>query len=177
MPARLSRGLPAMLPAGVLTAAMMLSGTVSGEGADGDAAPHGRLDGMRFVGTFAPAGRNADRKDTLSFNDGHFWSAICVPCGFAPGLYWVRHVGNAIHFRGVMESPERGTFSYDGMVREGRLSATIHWRRDRWYWSVEREYRFEGKVAEARVTMRATSVARSAAAESRVAKPKDLCPL
>jgi len=171
---KLLHGLQASTLLGILVIAFVVSEAFSG---DEGAAPHGRLDGLRFIGTFAPEGENAGRKDTLLFSDGHFWSAICVPCGFTPGVYWVRDVGDAIHFRGQMESPERGTFTFIGVVRDGQVSAKIHWRKERWYWSLERDFRFEGKATGARVTERAARVARVAAAEGRVPKPKSSCPL
>ena len=171
---RLLRGLHASTFIGILVIAFVVGEAFS----EGDsAASHGRLDGLRFIGTFAPENENAGRRDTLFFSDGHFWSAICVPCGFSPGVYWVRGVGDAIHFRGRMESPERGTFTFIGVVHDGRLSAKIHWRKKRWYWSLERDFHFEGKAVGAPVTERAARVARVAAAEARVPKPKSSCPL
>jgi len=174
---RFSRGLYALAMVGALASAFLPSGAVLRAGPDGTAESHGRLDGMRFVGSFAPEGKGAGRKDTLFFSDGHFWSANCVPCGFAPGVYSTRQLGDTIHFRGEMKSRERGVFAYVGVVRAGRLSATIRWHKDRWYWSIDREFRFDGTVAGARVTERAASVARTAAAEGRTPKPRDVCPL
>lgn len=113
-----------------------------------DAAAHGMLDGMRFVGHFGATGGPDDRPDALSFGEGHFWSSVCVPCGFLPASYWVRRVGDAIHFRGEMGSVDRGRFLYQGVIRGQRLSASVNWRKDRWYWSIDREFRFEGTLAE-----------------------------
>jgi hypothetical protein len=113
-----------------------------------DDAAHGMLDGMRFVGHFGPTGGPDDRADALSFVDGHFWSSVCVPCGFLPASYWVRRVDDAIHFRGEMGSVERGRFHYHGVIRGQRLSASVNWRKERWYWSIDRDLRFEGTLAE-----------------------------
>ncbi len=110
--------------------------------------PHGQLDGMHFVGRFGPAGKPGDRKDSIYFADGHFWSANCVPCGFAPGVYWVRASAEGIHFRGELESPDRGRFVYTGLVRDGRLTVHVNWRRERWYWSIDKDFWFEGEVAD-----------------------------
>lgn len=106
----------------------------------------GPLDGMSFVGRIGPQGQ-PDLDDTIYFNDGQFWSAACTRCGFAPAPYWARRVGDAIEFRGTLESPERGVFTYVGVVRDGRLSTEINWRRDRWYWSIDRDLRFVGTLA------------------------------
>ena len=129
---------------------------------DERSAAHGPLDGTHFVGVFGPADRPGDREDTLYFSDGQFWSANCVPCGFKPGMYWVRHAGGAIHFRGEMESPERGKFYYTGIVRGKHLSAKIKWRKDRWYWSINRDFKFEGTLSEGAATASAASAARRA---------------
>lgn len=107
----------------------------------------GPLDGMAFEGKLGPADENGDRKnDTLFFRNGHFWSRICVPCGFLPGRYWVHRAADAIHFRGQLQSPESGTFLYTGVVRDGRISVSIDWTKERWYWTVNREFRFEGTL-------------------------------
>jgi len=106
----------------------------------------GPLDGMAFVGKIGPEGA-ADVDDVLYFNDGHFWSAACTKCGFAPSHYWVRHVGQAIEFRGVLESRERGEFTYRGLVRGESVSVEIEWRRERWYGTIDRDLVFEGRLA------------------------------
>jgi len=176
MPGRFVRGVH---PTAILAAlALAAASPVRGDDADAAAKAHGRLDGMRFVGAFAPESAPADvKQDILFFGDGHFWSDNCVPCGFAPGVYWLRLDGDAIHFRGVMESPERGRFTYVGVIRAGHLSATINWRRERWYWSIDRNFRFEGTLSAKAVTERAARVARIAAAEGELPKPPEVCPL
>lgn len=166
-------------PAAILVVwALAAASPTLGDDADRSLQTHGRLDGMRFVGMFGPAQAPDDRKeDTLFFGDGHFWSANCVPCGFAPGKYWVRHEGDAIHFRGVMESPERGRFLYIGVVRDGRLSASVNWRKERWYWTIDRDFRFDATLSGATVTQRPDAVARLAVAEAKLPKSEEVCPL
>jgi hypothetical protein len=100
-----------------------------------------------------------------------------VPCGFAPGVYWVRNDGEAIHFHGDMGSAERGRFVYYGVVQDGHLSASVHWRRERWYWTIDRDFRFEGRLSPVVVSERAAIVAGTAAAEGKVPKPAEICPL
>ena len=110
-------------------------------------AGRGPLDGMTFSGEFAPSeGPGGGIIDTLHFDDGHFWSEACVPCGFRPAHYWVRRGPRGIRFRGEMRSPDSGRFEVVGIVRDGRLSATLQWYRERWYWSIERAFRFEGTL-------------------------------
>ncbi|WP_435103588.1 hypothetical protein [Arhodomonas sp. AD133] len=131
--------------------------TDAGEGA------RGPLDGMDFVGDFGPAGGPADSRDTLHFRDGRFWSGSCVPCGYPPGAYWVRVTGDGIHFRGELENPEGGRFVYVGVVRDGRIEAHINWRRERWYWTIDRDFRFEGRIADVQPAYANVAAAREAA--------------
>ncbi len=116
------------------------------EADDSRASSGGPLDGMAFVGKIGPA-EAPDRDDVLYFDDGHFWSAACTKCGFAPAVYWVRHVEGGIEFRGVLESPERGRFSYLGSVRDQRIEVSIQWQRERWYGAIDRELAFRGRLA------------------------------
>lgn len=108
----------------------------------------GALDGMSFVGKLGPAGKPLDRDDTVYFRDGQFWSMGCVRCGFQPGAYYARSANGGIEFQGVLESIERGRLSYSGTVSDGRVSARINWRKDRWYWSIDKAFWFEGTLEE-----------------------------
>lgn len=131
-------------------------------------AASGPLDGLAFAGTFGPAGEPADLTDTLYFADGRFWSENCVPCGFAPGIYWVRYGDEGTHFRGRLQSPQSGRFTYEGVVRDdGRIVVDINWRKDRWYWSIDRDFRFVGEAAEPETAARAAAQAARAALDAR----------
>ncbi len=142
-----------------------------------DALMHGDLDGRMFVGRFMPVDGSGGRPDTLSFGGGHFWSANCVPCGFTPAAYWVRKVGNTMHFRGEMISADSGKFDYAGIVDGNRLVASIAWRKDRWYWSMRRQFRFEGLLADAPVAASAAAMAQRARLASITPEPDAVCPL
>lgn len=118
----------------------------------------GVLDGLIFAGQLKSVDGTNTLDDTLHFSEGHFWSSGCIKCSFMPGDYWTRRNGEAVEFHGVLESPERGRFTYRGTVVAGRLEAKIHWLRERWYWTVDRDYVFEGSVddaAQSSVTLRA----------------------
>ena len=108
----------------------------------------GVLDGLSFEGMFGPAERSPDKADVLYFRDGLFWSKICVPCGFPPGPYRARRTDEGIQFEGVLESPDRGRFLYSGLVKDGRLVAQVNWRKERWYWTIDKDFRFEGAQGE-----------------------------
>jgi len=104
------------------------------------------LDGMRFRGAVGLMGKPRRRDDTFIFQDGWFMSENCKVEGFAPGVYWVRQEGGAIHFKAKLTSPEHGAIVYEGKVRGGEIEASFVWRKERWYWNVEREYWFKGKL-------------------------------
>ncbi len=108
----------------------------------------GALDGLSFEGMFGPADRSPDKADVLYFRNGQFWSKICVPCGFPPGPYRARRPDDGIQFEGVLKSPDRGRFLYTGLVKNGQLVARINWRKERWYWTIDKDFRFEGAQAE-----------------------------
>ncbi len=118
----------------------------------------GALDGLSFEGMFGPSGGSSDRADVLYFNDGYFWSKNCVPCGFLPGPYRSRETDEGIRFEGVLESPDRGRFRYTGLVKNGKVYAQINWRKERWYWTIDKDFRFEGARAESSASVSAKSV-------------------
>jgi len=159
----------------LLSLSVLLLAPLAGSGGDtGSGRTHGPLDGMVFVGKLGPAA-NPDRDDVLYFDDGHFWSRACISCGFAPGPYWVRRVGERIEFRGVLESPERGRFHYVGRVQDGRITVEINWRHERWYWSIDRDLRFQGSLAAAAGAGGMTLDAARASAAREPANPEE-CP-
>lgn len=107
----------------------------------------GLLDGKVFVGMIGPA-ENPDLSDSLSFNEGHFWSDICTRCGFVPGPYRAEETEDGIVFSGTLESESRGRFEYKGTVSEdGTILASIQWERRRWYWTSKREILFLGALS------------------------------
>lgn len=107
----------------------------------------GLLDGQVFVGMIGPA-ENPDLSDSLSFNDGHFWSDICTQCGFVPGEYKAEQTEEGIAFVGTLESTSRGRFDYEGIVdHTGFISVSITWERQRWYWTSRRDISFVGQLS------------------------------
>jgi hypothetical protein len=129
---------------------------------------------MSFVGSLGPEGEPGDRDDVIHFADGQFWSENCVPCGFPPGRYWVRYEDDEIHFRGNLRSPDNGEFSYRGVVQGNRLTVTMNWRKERWYWSLDRDFWFEGTLAAmaaAEPSLSPASIAVDAATDPRACEP------
>lgn len=137
---RLTRLFPAAL---VAAAALLLVADAAGD--PGSPPASGPLDGMIFAGRIGPAD-DPDLDDHLYFENGRFWSGECVRCGFEPGVYWVRRTGSGIAFRGVLRSAHRGTFTYEGLVSGDTIEVSIHWRHERWYWTIDRDLRFVGKA-------------------------------
>jgi hypothetical protein len=117
----------------------------------------GALDGLSFRGMFGPLDGSSDRADVLHFRDGHFWSKNCVPCGFSPGRYKSWPTDEGVRFEGILTSPDRGRFHYSGAVRDGRVFARLKWRKERWYWTIDKDFRFEGVRAERSASVSAKS--------------------
>ena len=118
-----------------------------------EASAHGPLDGMVFVGKIGLKG-NPDLDDELHFQNGRFWSLNCVKCGFQPGSYWVRFVGERIQFRGELTG-DNATLFYEGEILDGRAEVAITWTKSRWYWKINKALAFSGTV---RPTLTADSV-------------------
>jgi hypothetical protein len=123
---------------------------------------------MVFVGKLGPMG-NPDLDDELHFSEGKFWSAICTKCGFQPGNYWVRTVGERTEFRGELVG-DRGTFIYRGEVVDDDVRVSIGWTKKRWYWKIDRELEFVGTVRSAEA---ATSV-NDAMSTASAARPEQI---
>ena len=107
----------------------------------------GLLDGKAFAGMIGPA-ENPDLSDSLYFDDGYFWSDICTRCGFVPGEYQAEESADGIAFSGTLESESRGSFEYQGTVKEdGAIVVSVVWERRRWYWTSKREIIFLGELS------------------------------
>lgn len=159
--------------AGLLLTALVLLCVVHGAAAESGADRTGPLDGMVFKGHIGPAD-DPDLPDYLYFQEGRFWSGECVRCGFEPGVYWVSYLDDGIAFRGVLQSADRGTFTYEGRIRGAQIDVAISWRHERWYWTIDRELRFVGERAQAGSSTMSLEEAREAA--GRGAFRADRCP-
>lgn len=102
------------------------------------------LDGTRFKGVTGEQGKGKDHEDTISFEDGMFRSLDCEGWGFGPAPYRVEKVGDTYHFTATLSSPERGRLEWQGVVTGDAAEATFHWRHERWYWDIDRQYWFKG---------------------------------
>ena len=99
---------------------------------------------MQFSGLTGEKGKGDDHKDTITFSNGMFRSLDCESWGFGPAAYTVVKVGAAYHFESTLTSPDRGTLKWTGKIIGDKATATFRWNHERWYWSIERDYWFEG---------------------------------
>jgi len=110
----------------------------------------GLLDGMTFFSRLGPAGKPADVQDDLVFANGKFFSAECDRrCGYPPGPYYVRRMGDKIEFISESQCKHKdATLSWKGTVENGTIKGRILWTVERWYWTIEKELWFEGKLVD-----------------------------
>lgn len=102
------------------------------------------LDGLRFAGQTGEKGKRDHHADTITFKDGVFRSLDCENWGFGPAPYTVEERGGAYHFRSTLLSPKRGRLEWTGKIVGDKATATFRWRHERWYWTIDREYWFDG---------------------------------
>jgi len=108
------------------------------------------LDGATFLSELGPLGKPADVQDTLVFANGTFVSTECDKrCGYPPAPYFVRRVDGKIEF--VSESiclHKDATLVWHGTVDDGIIKGRLSWILNRWYWTIEKEFWFEGRLVE-----------------------------
>jgi hypothetical protein len=110
----------------------------------------GILDGMRFASELGPEGKPSDVKDTLVFADGLFVSMECERrCNYPARPYFVRQNGDRVEFVSETRCPDKDAkIVWRGTVDEDSISGTFTWTIARWYWTIEKEFWFEGTRAE-----------------------------
>jgi hypothetical protein len=129
---------------------------------------------MVFAGLIGPED-DPDFNEELIFNEGLMWSKTCVPCGYQPSVYWVRRVGDAIHFISELKSASGSVFDYEGVVEGGRAEVAVTWAKHRWYWTIDRDLVFEGILVPGRKPVAAAEASRIAD-EARLGPLPDWCP-
>jgi hypothetical protein len=103
------------------------------------------LEGMQFVGPLVVGDQTDPSEDVLTFEDGQFSSQTCLEYGFAPAPYWVRSDDDGLHFRAELQNPQHGTIRFEGVFDGEEMLATALWTKERWYWTVEQDFRFAGR--------------------------------
>jgi hypothetical protein len=116
----------------------------------------GILDGMTFSGQVTIKGEPLDVIERWVFAHGAFESSECsLRCIYPRAPYFVRQLGEAIEF--ISESrciDKDAKIVWQGTIEHGTAKGTMTWTISRWYWTIEKKFRFEGTLTE-----RAASVA------------------
>ncbi len=130
---------------------LVIDGVATTRQSPGNPAPSGlelvgshALDGMRFVGPTGTAGNGPDHEDVVVFADGMFRSARCEEFGFGAATYTATNRDGVIHFTATMTSPTSGNLEWQGQIDGDSVEATFKWTKERWYWTIRREYWFKG---------------------------------
>jgi len=115
-----------------------------------DVGGSGILDGRTFSAELGPVGKPADVKDTLVFADGTFVSAECEKrCNYPARPYFFRRVGDMIEFVSETECPDKDAkIVWRGTVDDRTIKGVYTWTTVRWYWTIEKEFAFEGTLVE-----------------------------
>jgi len=101
------------------------------------------LDGRTFrVEAFEGGKKVFD--DQLVFRNGTFISEGCKKFGFKQSPYYVRQEGDRIQFLAETVSPTHGTMMWKGTVTNDRLDGGFRWKKERWYWTVLRDFDVKG---------------------------------
>ena len=85
----------------------------------------GNLDGRSFQGVFLERGKTSGDADTLVFKDGRFRSTACDKYGYSDAAYKTTAEGDNVRFEAETESKKYGKLLWNGVVRGGKLDATV----------------------------------------------------
>lgn len=109
----------------------------------------GPLDGHVFAANLGLAGEAPDVEDTLVFANGSFVSTECeARCSYPATPYLARREGDRVHFISETRCPYKdATIVWRGTVENGTIEGESTWTVRRWYWTVEKKFRFEGTLA------------------------------
>ena len=83
------------------------------------------LDGRSFDGVFLQRGKTSGDADTLSFKNGRFHSSACDRYGYSDAAYKMTPEGDAVRFEAETQSAKYGKLVWNGVVRGGKLDATV----------------------------------------------------
>lgn len=110
------------------------------------------LDGKTFSGELGRVGKPG-LADLFVFREGMFVSKECEKrCGYPAGPYWVRLEGDGVQFRSEIPCLKSdATMVWNGTVKGDDIEGTVAWTSKRWYWTIEKEFWFKGKLVESAV--------------------------
>lgn len=113
-----------------------------------DVSGSGILDGMTFSGAMGQIGEPGDMDDTFVFANGTFVSTECDKrCGYPARPYFVRHIGDKIEFTSESRCLYKDAkIVWRGTVYNGTIKGVSTWTVNRWYWTIEKKFSFEGTL-------------------------------
>ena len=119
---------------------------------------NGPLDGMTFVGALGPDGKPKDIPDTFVFENGTFVSKECeLNCKYPARPYFVRVNGEKTEFISETQCPYKDAkIVWRGTVEGDTIKGKSTWVVNRWYWTVENTFEFEGKLADKPISITST---------------------
>ncbi len=119
--------------------------------ATGEVAAPGILDGMTFTGTMHLGGDTAPVDDNFVFAAGTFVSTECdARCGYPARPYTTRRVGDAIEFFSESQCLHKeAKITWRGRIENGTIQGISSWTVKRWYWTIEKDFAFQGKLVAA----------------------------
>lgn len=138
--------MPVTLRAMLAIASLWAAAATASVAADAPARTTDPLDGLQFVGRTGEKGKAEHHKDTITFGKGMFRSLDCENWGFGAGTYIVEKKGGAYHFKSTLTSPGRGKLEWTGKIVGDQAVAAFRWTHERWYWTIKRDYWFEGTL-------------------------------
>lgn len=110
----------------------------------------GVLDGLTFFGVLGPSGGEQNVEDTWIFDKGLFLSMECLRrCDYPARPYFSREKDGAIEFVSETECPNKNaTIYWRGRIEGETIRGEFIWIVERWYWTIEKTFQFEGELAE-----------------------------
>lgn len=103
-----------------------------------------------FTGATGTVGMDAHHSDELVFDEGTFHSRECRKIGFEKSTFKISREGNEIQFSAVNISDKYGTLTWQGIIRDGVVEARYVWKKERMFWTIQREYWFSGEIDDVR---------------------------
>ena len=109
----------------------------------------GPLDGLTFSSRIGGADGTNPVDDLLVFRDGMFLSTECERrCDYPASPYYVRRDAGTLEFLSESRCPNKdATIVWRGIVRDGVIRGEAVWTVNRWYWTVQKTLRFEGRLS------------------------------
>ncbi len=131
----------------ILPGMTLAGGTPEGDSLIDEIVP-GPLDGMVFEGALGPDGKPKDIADSFVFANGMFVSKECeLKCKYPARPYYVRVNQDKTEFISETRCPYKDAkIVWRGTVEGDRIKGKAIWVINRWYWSYEYTFEFEGKL-------------------------------